>query len=110
MNTAVQGENPGALTPTPGPTYNYSMRVVELRDIRRKDSPVHYIKELTAVAVVEWNEDLSESEIAITLEHKALGPPEVRVRFLGSVEWPTSTVIPDISDRIVELERTGGLP
>ena len=69
--------------------------------------PVHA---LTAVAVVEWNEDLSESEIAITLEHKALGPPEVRVRFLGSVEWPTSTVIPDISDRIVELERTGGLP
>jgi len=31
------------------------MKVVELRELSRRESPVHYIKELTAVAVIEWN-------------------------------------------------------
>ena len=94
----------------PDSTYNYDMRVVELRDLRRKDSPLHYIKELTAVAIVEWNEGRSEHAVAITLEHKPLGPPDIQVRILTAVAWPTPTVIQSISDMIGDLERTGRLP
>jgi len=86
------------------------MRVVELRDLFRRDSPVHYIKELTAVAVVEWNQRQSESDIAITLEHKPLGPPDVRVHLLDAVEWPTLPIIHAIKEFVVELERSGKLP
>ena len=94
----------------PGPTYNYGMKVVELRDLARRDSPVHYIKELTAVAVIEWNERQSESDISITLEHGPLGPPDVRVRLLDAVELPTLSVIHAIKDLVVEMERSGRLP
>ena len=86
------------------------MKVVELRDLNRRDSPVHYIKELTAVAVVEWNQRQSESDIAITLEHKPLGPPEVHIHLLDPVEWPTLPMIHAIQDYVVDLERTGRLP
>lgn len=86
------------------------MRVVELRDLSRRDSPLHYIKELTAVAVIEWNQRLSESDIAITLEHGPLGPPDVRIRLLDAVELPTLTVIHAIRDYVVDLERSGRLP
>jgi hypothetical protein len=86
------------------------MRVVELRDLSRRESPVHYIKELTAVAVVEWNERQSESDIAIILEHKPLGPPEVRVHILDAVEGPTLPLIHAIKDMVVDLERSGRLP
>ena len=99
-----------SLTLMPGPTYNYSMKVVELRDLARRDSPLHYIKELTAVAVIEWNERQSESDISITLEHGPLGPPDVRVRLLDAVELPTLSVIHAIRDFVVEMERSGRLP
>jgi hypothetical protein len=86
------------------------MKVVELRDLCRRESPVHYIKELTAIAVIEWNQRQSESDVAITLEHKPLGPPEVKVHFLDAVEWPTLPVMHAIKDFVVDLESKGRLP
>ena len=84
--------------------------MVELRDLFRRDSPVFYIKELTAVAVVEWNQKQSESDISITLEHKPLGPPDVRVHLMDPVEWPTLPIIHAIKEYVVDLERRGILP
>ncbi len=86
------------------------MKVVELRELYRRESPVPYIKELTAVAVLEWNERQSESDVAITLEHRPMGPPEVRVHLLDTVEWPTLPVIHAIRDYVTEMEKTGRLP
>jgi hypothetical protein len=86
------------------------MKVVELRDLNRRESPVHYIRELTAVAVLEWGQRQSESDISITLEHKPLGPPEVRVHLLDAVEWPALPVIRAIRDYVADLERNGRLP
>jgi hypothetical protein len=86
------------------------MKVVELRDINRRESPVHYIKELTAIAVIEWDEKRGESDISITLEHKPMGPPDVRIHLLDSVDWPSLPVIHAIKDYVIELERTGRLP
>jgi len=86
------------------------MKVVELRDLNRRESPVFYIKELTAVAVIEWNQRQSESDIAITLEHKPIGPPDVHVHLLDSVDWPALPVIHAIKDYVTELERSGRLP
>lgn len=86
------------------------MKVVELRELSRRESPVHYIKELTAVAVIEWNEKRSESDIAITLEHKPVGPPEVHISLLEAVDWPALPVIHAIKEYVIELERAGRLP
>jgi hypothetical protein len=86
------------------------MRVVELREICRRDSPVHYIKELTAVAVIEWNQRQSESDVSITLEHGPLGPPDVRVHILDDLDLPALPVIRAIKDYVAELERSGRLP
>ncbi len=55
---------------------------------------MHYIKELTAVAVIEWNERQSESDISITLEHgpsrpaRREGPPPRRRRIADPVRYP----------------------
>jgi hypothetical protein len=86
------------------------MKVVELRDLSRRDSSIHYIKELTAVAVLEWDQRRSESDIAITLEHKPIGPPDVTVHLLDAVEWPALPIIRAIRDYVTELERSGRLP
>jgi hypothetical protein len=98
------------LTIPVGSPYNYGMKVIELRDLNRRESPVHYIKELTAVAVIEWNQRQSESDVSITLEHRPLGPPDVRVHLLDAVDWPVLPVIHAIQEYVVDLERTGRLP
>jgi hypothetical protein len=86
------------------------MRVVELRDLAKRESPVHYIKELTGVAVLEWGQARSESDVAITLEHKPLGPPDVRVRLLDPIDLPTVPVMRAVQTYVAQLEREGKLP
>jgi hypothetical protein len=86
------------------------MKVVELRELCRRESPVHYIKELTAVAVLEWNGRQTESEVSITLEHKPIGSPDVHVHLLDSIDWPALPVIHAIKDHVIQLERDGRLP
>ena len=86
------------------------MKVVELRDLSRRESPLHYIKELTAVAVIECNQRQSESDVAITLEHKPMGPPDVHVHLLDTVEMPALSVINAIKSYVSDLETQGRLP
>lgn len=86
------------------------MKVVELRELARRESPVHYIKELTAVAVVECNGRRHEGDVSITLEHKPMGQPDVRVHLLEPVDIPALPVIRAIKDYVIELEAAGRLP
>jgi hypothetical protein len=86
------------------------MKVVELKDLHRRNTAVDYIKELTAVAVMEWKGHRDEADVTITLEHKPIGPPEVRVKLLDSVDWPLMPVLKAIREEIAQLESQGKLP
>jgi len=46
------------------------MRVLELRELRRREAPIHYIREYGAVAVLESFEGRAEAAISFTLEQK----------------------------------------
>jgi hypothetical protein len=85
------------------------MKVLELRELSKRDAPIHYLKEFTAVAVLESQQGRTEADIAFTLEHKALGPPEVTVRLMDPVDWPLLPVVRALRDHICELEKLGRL-
>jgi len=86
------------------------MKVVELRELNRRDSAVHYIKEFTGVAVLASGTIKAETDIAFTLEHKPLGSPELIVRIMDPVDWPLLPVIRALREHILDLEKTGRLP
>jgi hypothetical protein len=86
------------------------MKVLELRELKRRETPIHYIREYTAVAVLESASGRAEASVAFTLEHKPLGPPEIAVRVLDHVEWPLLPVVKAIRDHLAELDRKGLLP
>ncbi len=85
------------------------MKVVELRELNRRNIAIHYIKEFTAIAVLQSKDTQTEAEIAFVLESKAVGPPEVSVRVLNPVDWPLLPVVRALRDHILELETSGRL-
>jgi hypothetical protein len=85
------------------------MRVVELKELNRKEAPIHYIRQFTAVALLESNDARAEAEVAFTLEGKAVGPPELSLRVLDPIEWPLLPVMRVLREHIMQLESAGRL-
>ncbi|HTX72071.1 MAG TPA: hypothetical protein VMC79_04530 [Rectinemataceae bacterium] len=86
------------------------MKVVELRELNRRDSPVHYIKEFTGVAILDSGTLKAETDISFTLEHKPLGPPDLIVRVMDPIDWPLLPIVRALREHILDLEKSGRLP
>jgi hypothetical protein len=83
------------------------MKVLELRELARREAPIHYIREYTAIAVLEAFGSRAETGIAFTLEQKPLGPPEISLRVLDPVDWPLLPIVRALRDHLAELDRKG---
>lgn len=99
-----------ALTPGRASPYNDRMRVVELKDLVKKETPLHYIREFHAVAVLEAAGGPREAPIAFTVERKPIGPPDISLRFLDEPDWPLLPLIRTVKDMIAVLDKSGALP
>ncbi len=87
-----------------------AMRVLELRELTRRETPIHYIREYTAVASLEAPGGLRrEVSVAFTLEQKPLGPPDISVRVLDPIDWPLLPVVRALRERLALLDREGRL-
>jgi len=87
------------------------MKVLELRDLSKRDFPIYYIREYTAVASFETpGGGRRDAAIAFTLEKKAVGPPEISVQILDRVDWPLLSVIKALRERVALLDQEGRLP
>ena len=64
------------------------MQVIELKDLTRKETPLHYIREFHAMAALEGSLGHRDVPLAFTIEKKPVGQPEISVRFLGEPDWP----------------------
>lgn len=86
------------------------MQVIELKDLRRKETPLRYIREFNGLAVLETSSGLKEAALAFTVERKPVGPPDVSIRFLEEPDWPLLPLIRSVKDIIMSLDKNGGLP
>lgn len=86
------------------------MQIIELKDLKRKETPLHYIREFNGLAVLETTNGRKEAPLAFTVERKPVGPPDVSVRFLEEPDWPLLPLIRSIKDLIMGLDKNGGLP
>ncbi len=62
------------------------MNFIELKNIVRKDSPIHYINEYHGVLVYSDIKDTKECKIEIILEKNALGMLSVYIHFTDAKE------------------------
>ena len=87
------------------------MRVVNIKDIIRKDVPIYYRLLFTGVAVLELTGDkVSDYRIDFSIEIKPTGQKEINVSFLDEVHYPLVPVIRELKNFISAMHSNGTLP
>lgn len=86
------------------------MKVLEFRNIQRKESPLSYRKEFHADAVMEFLAKQTQKRVAFVIEHRPVGPADIQVKFMDELEFPLIPVMITLKQFIRNLEEEGGLP
>lgn len=91
------------------PTFLH-MKVLEIRDIKKKNIPLHYRNEFKASAIFEYkNQKREESPVEFTLEHSATGTIDISVRILNKLNYPLLPALKSLKAHIRDLEKQGKL-
>ncbi len=86
------------------------MKVLEIKDIVRKDVPIYYRRLFTGTAVLEILDKPLEHRIEFTIETKPTGTRETTVSLVDNLDYPLVPVIKELKDFISGLDRSGALP
>lgn len=87
------------------------MKVVELTDVVRRETPLHYRRTFSATALLRRGESRPEPKrIEFVLEQSPLGSMDVRVTLLDEIDYPLVPAIAAIKAHIRKLHEDGDLP
>ena len=80
------------------------MKFIDLKDIERKDSPIHYINKYNCIVVFSTDEGESEQLIEIVFEKTALGTTNIQLFFFNEL---LQSNMEDLEEFINEKNTTG---
>jgi hypothetical protein len=85
------------------------MKIIELRDIVKKDIPLHYRNEYSAMAVLEFGQKKipEEKKIEFVLERSATGAVDIQLNFLDELNYPLLPARKLLTDHIRNLDKRG---
>ena len=86
------------------------MKVVNIKDIVRKDVPIYYRLLYTGVAVIELTKDPESYRIDFAVEIKPTGQKDITVTFLDDIHYPLIPVIRELKKFIDTMHTNGVLP
>lgn len=87
------------------------MKVVELTNVVRRDTPLLYRRTFTATAILTHGATGPEAKrIEFVLEHSPLGPVNVNVKLLDDIDYPLVPALSALKDHINKLDQSGALP
>lgn len=86
------------------------MKIVELKELERKNGELHYRKIYTAKAVFQFPQEMIERPIEITIEHTPLGQVQSKVVLKEPISYPLLPVLKELSAYALDLYRKGQLP
>lgn len=86
------------------------MKIVELRNLERKDVPLSYRRTFTADAVVEGpNSGETTQPVEFDLEQSPVGGTEIMIRVVGKSHYPVVPILRALKPHITELNDRGEL-
>ncbi|MCK5197098.1 MAG: hypothetical protein KAR21_02040 [Spirochaetales bacterium] len=86
------------------------MNVIKIKNIIKKDIPLHYREEFSGLAVLDdMRSKKSESKIEFSLEQTAFGTKHVEIKFLKTPDYPVIPAIRTLREFILKLEKEGKL-
>ncbi len=86
------------------------MKILEIKNITKKNIPLHYRNEFKGSAVFEYRtQKREESPVEFTLEHFATGDVNISVKIINKINYPLLPAIKSLKAYIHDLEKQGKL-
>jgi len=86
------------------------MRIIEIKDMTRKDMPIYYRRFYSGVAVLELVNKPIECPLDWQIENNATGQTEIALSFKQSVDYPLVPLQKELKKYIGSLDSDGKLP
>lgn len=87
------------------------MKLLEVKDLTKKDIPLHYRNEYSGFALFEMVGDKTiEQPFDFTIEHSPTGHKDIKICLRGALDYPLLPLIKSLRTHIKEMESKGRLP
>jgi hypothetical protein len=87
------------------------VKIVKLKNLDKKDIPLHYRNEYSGTAVFKTQTDSRlEKKVAFVLERLATGEKEIQINFIDDIDYPLLPLTNELKQYILELDKKGMLP
>ncbi|MDR2630859.1 MAG: hypothetical protein LBC60_08065 [Spirochaetaceae bacterium] len=86
------------------------MKILQLKDITRKDVPIYYRRHYSGIAVLELLNKSIERRIDFMIETKPTGVKEISISISEPVDYPLTPLIKELKQFVIKLDDSGGLP
>jgi hypothetical protein len=86
------------------------MKVLDIKEIIRKDVPIYYRRLFSGIAVIELVNKPAEYHIDFSIETKPTGQKEISVTFADFVDYPLVPLLKELRQFVNKLDGDGGLP
>jgi hypothetical protein len=86
------------------------MKIINLEDIQRTDSPIYYRRFYSGVLTMEIMAKTIERKIDFKIELMPTGKKDIVVTFDKTVDYPVVPLMRELKKYLDELDRSGQLP
>ena len=86
------------------------MKIIEIKNIVRKDVPIYYRRIYSGLAVMELLNKHMEIPLDFQIEHKPTGHTEIAITLSDTVDYPLVPLHKELKNYIGTLDTTGKLP
>jgi hypothetical protein len=86
------------------------MKVLEVKDVVRKDVPIYYRRFYTGIAVMELINKPIEARVDFSIEIKPTGHKEIFINLLDKVDYPLIPLNKELKKILNQMDSTGELP
>jgi len=87
------------------------MKVIEIKNLSRKDVPIYYRRLYSGIAVLDLIKEIVDVPLDFQIEHKPTGHIEISISSnIGQVDYPLVPLKKEIKRFIGTLDSTGKLP
>ena len=87
------------------------MKVIEIKDLTRKDVPIYYRRFYSGSVVLElMNGVVVDIALSFQIEHKPTGHVEILITSMGEVDYPLVPLKRELKLFIGNLDSSGQLP
>jgi hypothetical protein len=86
------------------------VRILELKNIVRKDVPIYYRRLYNCTAVVELINRSQDVHLDFSIEYKPTGQKEILVTLIDKVDYPLVPLNSALKRAIDDMDSAGSLP